>query len=560
VADVHFNPNVASVAAGLVEKVRVNPGNFVDKKKFEHIEYNDTEYELEIVRIREKFVPLIHLCKEHHTALRIGTNHGSLSDRILSRFGDTAMGMVESAMEFLRMCVAEDFTDVVLSMKSSNTQVMVQAYRLLVVKMQEENMFFPLHLGVTEAGEGEDGRVKSAVGIGALLADGLGDTIRVSLTEDPELEIPVALSLVRLFADMQDHRPIRPVDAKAYGAYAYNRFVKTEVGIVGGDRVPIVIADLSNEMYVDQHTFAELGYVYDEKNDKWSVKDQAPDFVYVSTNGIDPNIPPMVRLMADYDVCQSLQANGYEVFPVYEISNYYSGPNASNTINFVRVTYSDFTPELYKTIAQDDSVVLLLETKPNLQLIEKINSVAELRAFCLELENIGSKHPIVFHQRYYVDDFDTLQLHAASETGILFIDGMGDGLMMSNLNPRITKQQTNALSFNILQASRVRVSKTEYISCPSCGRTLFNLQETTARIRKQTAHLKGLKIGIMGCIVNGPGEMADAHYGYVGTGPDKVTLYRGKEVVKRNLDASVAVDSLIELIKEHGDWIEPLAD
>ncbi len=556
VADIHFNPNAATVAAQKVDKVRINPGNFVDKKKFEHIEYSDAEYQEELLRIREKFIPLVELCKKENTAVRIGTNHGSLSDRILSRYGDTPLGMVESAMEFLRICKELNFHDVVLSMKASNTHVMVQAYRLLVSKMLEEDMHYPLHLGVTEAGEGEDGRVKSAIGIGTLLADGLGDTIRVSLTEPPEEEIPVAKALAEHFEGMENHRPITPVDVTDFDPFSYTKRKTHAVQNIGGDNPVIVISDFTFEQTIDAESLQKIDYTYLPQEDKWLVGDQAPEFLYVSTNYIEPTLPPNLKIIAEYEVYQELKARGLEVYPIIEIGNYAPTPNADNKITFVRVNYRDLEEELIKGLKNDTNVVLLLEVKDKLQTSHRINSVAEQRAFFLTLQKLGCTVPVVIMNDYNLTDFEQLQLQSATEMGALLVDGFGDGIMINNHNPQVQYKQANQLAFNILQASRVRISKTEYISCPSCGRTLFDLQETTARIRKVTSHLKGLKIGIMGCIVNGPGEMADADYGYVGTGHGKITLYKGQEVVRRNIPSSEAVDQLIELIKENGDWTE----
>jgi len=439
VADIHFNPEAAFIAAAIVEKVRINPGNFVDKRAdFTHIEYTEEEYGNELARLREKFVRLIYICKEHGTALRIGVNHGSLSDRIMSRYGDTPAGMVESAMEFLRICVEENFDQVVLSMKSSNVRVMVHAYRQLVQAMDAERMAFPLHLGVTEAGDGEDARVKSAAGIGALLADGLGDTIRVSLTEPPENEIPVARKLTTHFAGEDNTMAVPAMGAEYYFPYEYHRRTSTHT------EPPVVVGERT---------------------------------------GTDPD--------------------------------------------------ADFSSDLLPS-----------------QFLVSEGDFHEQRAFFLRLSEDGRKDPVIIKRIYAEDDLETLQLKAAADIGPLLLDGFGDGIWIENQSEKITAEQINSLSFAILQAARVRVSRTEYIACPGCGRTLFDLTETLARVRAATSHLKGLKIGVMGCIVNGPGEMADADYGYVGAGSGRVTLYKGKEVVKRNIPQEEAIAELLDLIEK----------
>lgn len=559
VADIHFNPNAAFVAAEKVEKVRINPGNFVDKKKFEHIEYTEQEYEDELKRIREKFVPLLKLCKFNNSAIRIGTNHGSLSDRILSRYGDTPLGMVESALEFLRICDEFDFPHVVLSMKASNTHVMVQAYRLLVAKMRKENMNFPLHLGVTEAGEAEDGRIKSAVGIGTLLADGLGDTIRVSLTEDPEAEIPVAIAICDYFEGLEEHRPVEPVEVE-FDPFSYSKRKSIAVENIGGDNPVAVVADFTSEPNIDTDTLKNVGYNYISATDKWIAGDQAPEFIFVSTNYIEPNLPASLKLIAEYEVYQELKVRGLDAYPIIDIENYAPKANSKNRINFIRVSYHNLQIDMLKALRNEDNVVLMLEVQDKLKSNTHVNTIAEQRAFFFVLQQLDIKLPVIIKHDYNTQDFEQLQLQASIEFGALFVDGFGDGIMINKRVTNLSYDKINSLAFNILQASRVRTSKTEYISCPSCGRTLFDLQQTTARIRKVTSHLKGLKIGIMGCIVNGPGEMADADYGYVGTGPGKITLYKGQEVVSRNIPSENAVLQLIELIKENGDWVEPPLD
>ena len=547
VADIHFTPNAAEIAATIVEKVRINPGNYADKKKFEEIEYTDSSYQAELERIKERLIPLITICKENGTAMRIGTNHGSLSDRIMSRYGDSAIGMVESALEFLRICRAQNYHEIVLSMKSSNTQVVVQAYRLLINKMQEEGMDYPLHLGVTEAGEGEDGRIKSAVGIGTLLEDGLGDTVRVSLTEEPEFEIPVAKELVKRYEDRAGHDEIIEVEECSITPFEYNRRPTNEVLNIGGKNVPIVMADFCLKEKITPASFFALGYNYSVPLDKWNIADAACDYVFVGDKIVDFDVPGTLRIIQNH---KTWIRNKEKSFPFLDAKTYLSGVELSDKLNVVYVTLPDVTKELLNKLKNDATVVLMIDTYNS-------HGMAEQRRLFVELMNNNCKTPVVIGRAYGDLSEDQLQLQSATDIGALLIDGLGDGVFIAAENCGGDKM-INATAFGILQASRTRISKTEYISCPSCGRTLFDLQETTAKIRAVTSHLKGLKIGIMGCIVNGPGEMADADYGYVGTGVGKITLYKEKEVVQRNIPETEAVNSLINLIKEHGDWVDAL--
>lgn len=542
VADIHFTPNAAEVAAGIVEKVRVNPGNYADKKKFETIDYSDESYALELERIREKFIPLVNLCRENGTAMRIGTNHGSLSDRIMSRYGDTPRGMVESAMEFIRICRELDFHEIVVSMKASNPQVMVQAYRLLVHEMMKEGMNYPLHLGVTEAGEGEDGRIKSAVGIGALLEDGLGDTIRVSLTEEPEAEIPVARILAEHYSSRENHPEILPT-AIPIDPFSYTRRHSRTVLNIGGREVPRVIMDLSHKEQIKPSGFFPFGYNYSVPLDKWNLSDMACDYIYVGNNSVEFAIPGTLGIIENW-ACYSGAERHY---PLMTAEEYLAHPQPE-TLHFVSINASEITGDLINKLRSDDEAVLVIGT-------DNPHALASIRAEVFRLMNAGCEVPVIFRRTYRTENTETFQLKASADIGGLLIDGLGDGLWLRGEN--IPAKEVNSTAFGILQATRTRISRTEYISCPSCGRTLFDLQETTARIRKRTDHLKGIKIGIMGCIVNGPGEMADADYGYVGTGPGKITLYKEKEVVKRNVPSEQAVDELIALIKEGGDWVEP---
>jgi len=551
VADIHFTPNAAEVAARIVEKVRVNPGNYADKKKFDIIEYTDSEYAAEIERIREKFIPLVKICKEHGTAMRIGTNHGSLSDRIMSRYGDTPLGMVESAMEFLRICEDEGFYNIVLSMKSSNTQVMIEAYRLLVKTMNENNMKYPLHLGVTEAGDGDDGRIKSALGIGSLLEDGIGDTVRVSLTEDPEFEIPVAKKLVERYANRAAHSLIiNPVQAHSdWNAYAYNKRLTIETVNLGGSNVPRVIADYSTQNHIQPESLSAVGHIYDEKLDKWHMNDQGCDYIYWGDNQPNFMLPNGVKGLYNYKVWLTIP-DKINSFPVLTAEEFISQEVLSRTMNIVQTETHEINDALLEKLAKVSNSVLLLSSSNE-------HAVADLRNTFFQLMHQQLRTPVIIRKSIDTKDMESFLLYTSTDCGALLADGLGDGVMISA--PQQSLEKVNQTAFGILQAARTRISKTEYISCPSCGRTLFDLQETTAMIRKETDHLKGVKIAIMGCIVNGPGEMADADYGYVGSGVGKITLYRGKEIVKKGIQKETAVQELIELIREDGKWIEKAA-
>jgi len=571
VADIHFTPNAAEIAARIIEKVRVNPGNYADKKKFEFIEYTDAAYVEEIERIRERFVPLVKICKEHGTAMRIGTNHGSLSDRIMSRYGDSAIGMVESAMEFLRIARDESYHNIVLSMKSSNPQVMVQAYRLLVQSMQNEfDLCYPLHLGVTEAGDGEDGRIKSAIGIGTLLEDGIGDTIRVSLTEDPEFEIPVCKDIVKRYNDRNAAVQLPEIIKLPYSPFEYKRRESFAVENIGAKQVPVVVSDMSSAESNNPEQLQSIGYDYDEATDKWSIGDAAADYVYTAERPITFALPGTLKNIVN---ASTWDASSESQFPIFQLADFVAAPSKSTRINFVMVDcYSEnhvalpAQLEMIQQAAADQTVVFCLSSTNS-------NAMQSVRRMFIELTNLGIRNPVVLVTDSGMHTPDEHLIHFATETGALLLDGMGDGISLGFTGKALmdntkTKGRTylpvkdiyqfaNNTAFSILQATRTRISKTEYISCPSCGRTLFDLQETTAKIRSVTNHLKGVKIAIMGCIVNGPGEMADADFGYVGSGPGKITLYRGKEVVKKSVDSEVAVDELIDLLKESGAWVEP---
>ena len=546
VADIHFTPNAAEIAARIVEKVRVNPGNYADKKKFETLDYTDAEYNAELDRIREKFTPLVKICKEYGTAMRVGTNHGSLSDRIMSRYGDTPTGMVMSAFEFLQIAEENNYYDIVLSMKASNPEVMIQAYRLLVNKMMETGRNYPIHLGVTEAGDGEDGRIKSAIGIGSLLEDGIGDTIRVSLTEEPELELPVARLLADRYSDKRIISGIPGIKENPIDPFTYNKNKSIAINNIGGHHTSIVIANLGNEQSITPKSLSVIGYQYDAALDKWHIGDMAADYIYLGKKKIGFSLPGTLSVILDYKAWlnHDLEERHY---PLFTIEDYLSTEKKSPVLNFVSFDLYDITEELLEQLQNDTTAIIVLET-------DTFNGMIEQRRACFELLNERIQNPVIIHRNY--DDLkpDELRLYSSTDIGALLLDGFGDGVWLTAQNqlPIVLNQ----LSFGILQGTRRRISKTEYISCPSCGRTLFNLQETTAKIRLHTSHLKGVKIAIMGCIVNGPGEMADADYGYVGSGVGKITLYKGKEVVKRGVDAAIAVDELIQLIKDNGDWVE----
>ena len=581
VADVHFTPHVAELAARYVEKVRINPGNYADKKRFEKIEYTEQHYEAELARIAERFTPLVSLCKKEGVAMRIGTNHGSLSDRILSRYGDTALGMVESALEFVRICESLNYHDLVISMKASQVQVMLHAYRLLVMRLEEEGLgAYPLHLGVTEAGDGEDGRLKSAMGIGTLLAEGLGDTLRVSLTEAPERELPVAEALRASYAlplipqqkpQPRTKKPRASIQEekqhalpKAWSATTPTRRPSHEVLDYGGGQLPRVICDLSTHSISSLLSIApQLGYRYQADIDKWLCEDQAADYLYTGAWGAEMDLPRGLRQVLDYEAWKK-SSNKEGRYPLFNSFNAFKkalpflpSPPLQDAVSpkkpsdhlmptpakFLCIELSALA-EVDTKILDEAKVVLWLQLKSQ-------DNFITLRNACFELA--GSKTPIAFLFPAAKFKDEALLLHAATEVGGCLADGFGEGVCIQT--PRLPSSRR--VAFGLLQAARLRLSKTEYIACPSCGRTLFDLEETTARIRARTAHLKGLKIGIMGCIVNGPGEMADADYGYVGSGHDRITLYKGKEVQRRNIPTNQAVDALIDLIRADGKWQPP---
>ncbi len=522
VADVHFNPRVADVAARYAEKVRINPGNYVDPaRKFVKHDYTDEEYASELKKIEERLVPFLDICKENHTAIRIGVNHGSLSDRIRNRYGDTPEGIVESCMEFLRICKKHDFGDVVISIKSSNTVVMVRSVRLLVDTMDKENMHYPLHLGVTEAGEGEDGRIKSAVGIGALLADGIGDTIRVSLTEEPEAEIPVARHLVDYIDRKAGHQLIPAETYEGFDWLRPERRTTKPVDNIGGGNVPVVMVSENAD-----------NAARDEDASK-------ADYIYVGSN-IPKERKEGKRYVVDYQLYVQADDKS-QLYPIFPVT----------AMPFVSMVQAKLKFLVLQFGTPADEYLACLKTHPEIVVVcvsNHQNRLGSQRALVHEMMIAGVENPVVFAQMYRLNDAEEFQLEAAADMGALMIDGLCDGIWLMN-DGDIAPSTIEGTAFGILQAGRLRTSKTEYISCPGCGRTLYDLRDTIKRIHEATKDMKGLKIGIMGCIVNGPGEMADADYGYVGAGPGKISLYKGKECVEHNIPEGEAVERLLRLIK-----------
>jgi (E)-4-hydroxy-3-methylbut-2-enyl-diphosphate synthase len=555
VADIHFTPNAAEIAARIVEKVRINPGNFADKKKFETIEYTDGAYQAELERIYQRFAPLVKVCKEYGTAMRIGTNHGSLSDRIMSRYGDSPEGMVASALEFVDICEDLNYDQIVISMKSSNPLVMTEAYRLLVARLKERGRgIYPLHLGVTEAGEGSDGRIKSALGIGALLADGIGDTVRVSLTEPPEFEIPVAREIVKHYTYYGSSKIVLPEINLPFDPFQSFRRVTNIVGNIGGGQIPRVISDFQGEN-ISESDLKAVGHIFDPVADKWNMTDTGTDYIYAGKNIIPFMLPTGVKAVYNHETWL-MNGDRENAYPLFENVNAYINGIKSERMNFIG--YKDVSIEDLKAIAHDPTVVIVFDLPQEL-------GVQTYRAFVVQLMEAGITLPVILAHHVNISEHDPdntplalFQIHATCALSEALTDGLIDGLWLTTNSKQITKEGINKTVFNILQAARLRITKTEYISCPSCGRTLFDLQETTAHIRLRTEHLKGVKIAVMGCIVNGPGEMADADYGYVGSGVDQISLYRGKDLVEKSVKTEFAVEKLIDLIRADGKWIDPV--
>ena len=544
IADIHFTPKAAEIAAQIVSKVRINPGNYADRKRFQKFEINDNEYNIELERIYDKFSPLVKICKENGTVMRIGTNHGSLSDRIMNRYGDTPLGMVESALEYIRICEDHNYYDIVLSMKSSNPIVMINAYRLLVNKMIENNMRYPLHLGVTEAGDGMEGRIKSSLGIGTLLEDGIGDTIRVSLTEEPEFEIPVANNIIKRYNDKKNKKSKLKISNIPINPYVYTKRKSDSRYNIGNDNVPIVVSDLSSIKKIDYKILKNIGYHYTSSNDKWIIADLAPEYIYLDNIDSDIILPLQLKILSDYSNWLKNKDNK-SVIPFLD-GNLYLKTNITGK-KFIHLNNNDLIDmKLIKKINSDINAIVIIDCLYNIQ--EKRNFF-----FNLLIHNLNVPVIISFNSEF---DFNNTLINSSISIGGLFVDGFGDGIFIKNNNQEEIKI-INELSFNILQATRTRISKTEFISCPSCGRTQFDLQKTTDKVRKETGHLKGLKIAVMGCIVNGPGEMADADYGYVGTGRNKISLYKGHKLIKNHINSKDSIKELINLIKNNNDWIEP---
>jgi (E)-4-hydroxy-3-methylbut-2-enyl-diphosphate synthase len=525
VADIHFNPNAAKVAASNVEKVRINPGNFSGGAKKFDLDYTDEQYEEELAVAKTKLESFLNVCKQYGTAIRVGTNHGSLSDRIMSRYGDTPQGMVEACMEYLRMCEALDFKDIVLSIKASNTRIMVHTVRLLVVAMKQEGMNYPLHLGVTEAGSEDEGRIKSAVGSGALLVDGLGDTIRVSLTEDPEKEVPVATKLVNYIVVRNGHQPIEPIPVNGFTPFEYNRRKTHTVLNIGGDNMPVVISEAADEFPGAKTLKADFLMI------------ESPDEV---KNHYQKYLIPFAAWKTANTSDNTL--------PVLSTEEFIATPELPKNC-FLAISFPEINNVVLQKLKDNSNVIILLASN-------HINRPVEQRALIFKLIEQELTHPVVLNNCYDENVDEDFQIKAAADAGILFLDGLADGLYLQN-DGAISHKEILNTAFGILQSSRVRFTKTEFISCPGCGRTLFDLQETTRQVKARTSHLKGLKVAVMGCVVNGVGEMADADYGYIGSGPDTVSLFKKRELIRRNLSKEEAVDELINLIKEHGDWIEP---
>lgn len=558
IADIHFTPNAAEMAARIVEKVRINPGNYVDKKKFESKNYDKYAYEQELDRIRKQFTPLVKICKEYGTAMRIGTNHGSLSDRIMSYYGDSPLGMVESALEFVRICEDLGYYSIVLSMKASNPKVMIEAYRLLVKSLDKESLKpYPLHLGVTEAGSGLEGRVKSALGIGVLLEEGIGDTIRVSLTESPEKEIPVAKSIIQKVTQQKNTTTSNISNQQISFFKNTNPKKSTSCENIGNGQAPRVLADFSSISNIQPIDLKAIGHHYSEKLDKWNMTEVGADYIYLDKNPLDFMLPNGLCKIVDYSIwCKTSESNScYPLFHSFRDFQSCISGSKHPSLNFIELNFEDLKSISFDSLSKTTCACFIVN-------ISRVLSFKEYMSYLINFEKkTEPKPPLIIKMDF--NNTENTGIASAIDLGSIFIEEMGDGTLFTlpkdaDKISKISSLRTyNNLAFTILQASRRRFTKTEYISCPSCGRTLFDLEDTTAKVRKQTEHLKGVKIAVMGCIVNGPGEMADADYGYVGSGRDKITLYRGKEIVKRNVVSKQAVDELIQIIKDDNLWLEP---
>lgn len=550
IADIHFNPEMAEGSAKIIEKIRINPGNYTDKRaKFEQMQLSDAEYKQELKRIRHRVKPLFDICKQYDTAIRIGTNHGSLSDRIMSRYGNTPEGMVQATVEFLRIAASEGFHNMVISLKSSNTRVMVAAYRLMARQMIQEKKWYPLHLGVTEAGDGDEGRIKSALGIGTLLRDGIGDTIRVSLTEPPENEIPFAKKIVKHFADIRHQHFTGNSDKKNIDTNYQKRKTATR-GLIGGNNPVVVVADLSDLNTTLNPLMKKLGVHYDMINKTWIKSPSAPDFVYTKELPDEFLNPSSVGIITEYETWRKTKKTENTIFPVFSMHDYLNCHEKSEQLNFVKMKAGDLTLENIKRLKPWNRLVFIAE-------IDSCDQIDDIKCRFKTYEKNSIDVPVILKQNTHFTDFDDMIISASAGAGSLFLDGLGDGIWLQNSLPDTPHyfdlERMNALAFGILQAARIRISRTEYISCPTCGRTQYDMAKVMAEIKQKTAHLSGLKIAVMGCVVNGPGEMADADYGYIGSARGKAGLYKQRHLKKRNVPASKAVDELINLIKENGD-------
>lgn len=523
IADIHFNPKIAIEAAKNINKIRINPGNFVDSKRFKELVYSEKEYFAELQKIKEISIPLIEICKKNKTAIRIGTNHGSLSERVICKFGNTTLALVEATFEFLEICKELDFFDVVASIKSSNPTVMVHANRLLANEMIKRNLIFPIHLGVTEAGNKNDGRIKSAVGIGALLLDGIGDTIRVSLTEKPENEISVSQKIINHVQKRKKQDILPEINTDFFNFYLYQRRNSFQIANIGGNKPPIVITD----------------YCFDDEN----YGENIPDFVFLPNDSFGDNLTENINYIIPFS---EWNENSKKI-PIMKKDDYIKN-KSKLTFCLIEINYIDLDDFLLNKIETEKNAVLIANTITN-------NTVGELRTFFAKLYNIKSTVPVIIKLKHSTTDFEDFIIQASVDSSVFLIDGLADGLWLVKENSQ-NEFKTVDTAFEILQATNRRIFKTDYISCPSCGRTLFDLEEVTEKVKQATKHLKGLKIAIMGCIVNGPGEVADADYGYIGAGNNKVTLFKGKIPVKKNIEEADAVNELISLIKENNDWFD----
>ncbi len=548
VADIHFTHEAAEIAALYADKVRINPGNFAEKWSRNKNDFTESEFNEGYEFAKEKLISLIKICKQNNTALRIGTNHGSLSPRMMSRYGDTPLGMVESCLEFARICREEDFHNLVFSMKSSNVLIMIHSYRMLVNKMIAERMNYPLHLGVTEAGGGNEARIKSSVGIGALLADGIGDTIRISLTEPPEFEPPVAAKLISLFSGLEKHKSISPLSEQIVNPFEYKKRESYKIGILGGSNPPVVITEFCDCTEIKREYFSQAGYVWHQDSDKWEKKEIAADFICIGGNRLTFEPPKNVNILSNYDLWEG-KPNTY---PVFKLSEYTETNKKSDVLNFIIIKIDDLDNPDFEKLLNKNNVAFIVQT-------ENKNGAVEQRRLFFELVKRNVKNPVLISRHFEDLSKEEFILKASADFGLLLIEGFGDGLIATTSNINGVQKKAALVTetlFGILQATRTRITKTEFIACPSCGRTMFDLMEVTEQVKERMSHLKGFKIAVMGCIVNGPGEMADADYGYIGQGKGKVVLYRGKEIIERNVPSELAVEKLIEIIKKDGNWQE----